>query len=144
MRSCKSTNRFLVLATLACMLAPAAASAAASTSGSVFLEDLTTSELKDKIARGCPVALIFSASTEETGPHVALGKHIFRARAYSEALARVIGDAVVAPVLPFAPAAEPTALLPGSISLKPETFARINEEVARNLVAGGIKRVALL
>jgi creatinine amidohydrolase len=129
---------------LACLLAPAAASAAASASGSVFLEDMTTSELKDKIARGCPVALIFSASTEETGPHVALGKHIFRARAYSEALAHVIGDAVVAPVLPFAPAAEPTAALPGSISLTPETFARINEEVARNLVAGGIKRVALL
>src|ERR1700739_2365561 len=102
-------KRHLILA--ACILAASgvaqAAAAAKTGANSVFLEDLTTSELKDKIAHGCPVALIFSASTEETGPHVALGKHIFRARVYSEALAHEIGDAVVAPILPFAPAATP-------------------------------------
>ncbi|MHB1204637.1 MAG: creatininase family protein [Rhodospirillaceae bacterium] len=110
----------------------------------MFLEDLTTNELKDKIARGCPVGLIFSASTEQTGPHVALGKHIFRARAYGEALAHEMGDAVVAPVLPFAPVNGLSKALPGSISLSPENFSRVNEDVARSLVAGGIKRVALL
>lgn len=131
-----------VLASLACLLAPVAVQAAAPTS--VFLEDLTTNELKDKIAGGCPVALIFSASTEQTGPHVALGKHIFRARAYGEALAKEMGDAVVAPVLPFAPVNGLSTALPGSISLPKENFARVNEDVARSLLAGGFKRVALL
>ena len=139
-------NRYLVLASLACVLAHGTVQAAApaTSSTSVFLEDLTTNELKDKITRGCPVALIFSASTEQTGPHVALGKHIFRARAYSEALAREIGDAVVAPIIPFAPVNGLSTALPGSISLSPENFSRANEDVARSLLTGGIKRVALL
>ena len=138
-------NKYLVLASLACVLAHGTATpAAAAPSTSVFLEDLTTNELKDKITKGCPVALIFSASTEQTGPHVALGKHIFRARAYGEALAREMGDAVVAPILPFAPVNGLSTNLPGSISLSPENFLRVNEDVARSLLTGGIKRVALL
>lgn len=132
-----------ILASLACLFVMGAAQAAAP-AGSVFLEDMTTNELKDKIAKGCPVALIFSASTEQTGPHVALGKHIFRARAYGEALAREIGDAVVAPVLPFAPVNGLSKALPGSINLPKDAFARVNEEVARSMIAGGLKRVALL
>src|SRR3954465_13166955 len=136
-------NRSLILASLACALlqaAPSQAAAAPDSSKSVFLEDLTTNELKDRIAHGCPVALIFSASTEETGPHVALGKHIFRARAYSAALAREIGDAVVAPILPFARVNGLSPALPGGIALAPETFSRVNEDVARSLAAGGMKR----
>ena len=142
-----SMKRHLLLASFACLLAPGAGYAAApakDTSTSVFLEDLTTTELKDKIAHGCPVALIFSGSTEQTGPHVALGKHIFRARVYSEALAREMGDAVVAPILPFAPVNGLSTALPGSISLSKEDFARVNEDVARSLITGGMKRVALL
>lgn len=135
-------KKHLILASLASLFLMGAAQAAPSSS--VFLEDLTTNELKDKIAKGCPVGLIFSASTEQTGPHVALGKHIFRARAYGEALAKEMGDAVVAPVLPFAPVNGLSAALPGSISLPKDAFARVNEEVARSLIAGGIKRVALL
>jgi creatinine amidohydrolase/Fe(II)-dependent formamide hydrolase-like protein len=140
-------NRTFVLASLTwvCLqTAPAQSAAPADSSKSVFLEDLTTSELKDRIAHGCPVALIFSGSTEETGPHVALGKHIFRARSYSAALAHEMGDAVVAPILPFAPVNGLSTALPGGIALSPENFARVNEDVARSLVAGGMKRIALL
>jgi creatinine amidohydrolase/Fe(II)-dependent formamide hydrolase-like protein len=141
-------KRSSVLVSLACLLIQAAPAQSAAPiqdgSKSVFLEDLTTNELKDKIVRGCTVALIYSGSTEETGPHVALGKHIFRARAYSAALAREIGDAVVAPILPFAPVNGLSPALPGGIALAPETFSRVNEDVARSLVAGGMKRIALL
>lgn len=136
-------KRHLILASVASLFLAGAAQAAAP-AASVLLEDLTTNELKDKIAGGCPVALIFSASTEQTGPHVALGKHIFRARAYGEALAKEMGDAVVAPVLPFAPVNGLSTALPGSISLPKENFARVNEDVARSMLAGGFKRVALL
>src|SRR5579863_7379791 len=116
----------------------------AARSNSPFLEDLTTAELKDRITHGCPVAIVYIASVEETGPHVALGKHMFRARAYGEALAHEMKDAIVAPVLPFAPACMTSEGWPGTISLSPETFSRLNEEVVRNLIGGGFKRVALL
>jgi creatinine amidohydrolase/Fe(II)-dependent formamide hydrolase-like protein len=140
-------NRPLLFASVACFLfplAPSQAAAPADSSKSVYLEDLTTSELKDRIAKGCPVALIYSGSTEETGPHVALGKHIFRARAYSAALAHEIGDAVVAPILPFAPVNGLSTALPGGIALSPDTYSRVNEDVARSMAAGGFKRIALL
>ena len=133
-------------AVLVCALAIATGSqpASAAPSKSVFLEDLTTAELKDRIAQGCPVALVYNASVEETGPHVALGKHIFRARAYGEALAHEMGDAIVAPVLAFAPAGTPSEKWPGTISLSSPTYSRVNEEVVRSLIGGGFKRIALL
>jgi creatinine amidohydrolase/Fe(II)-dependent formamide hydrolase-like protein len=69
---------------------------------------------------------------------------MFRARAYGEALAHEMGDAIVAPVLPFAPAGSPSEAWPGTISLSSETFSRVNEEVVRSLIGGGFKRLALL
>lgn len=124
--------------------------ATAAAPDSVFLEDMTTSELRARLDGGCPVGIIFNAGVEETGPAVALGKHIFRARAYGEAIARGIGDAIVAPIQPFAPnegdngTASPFDAFAGTISLSPATFATVNEQVARSLIRGGFRRIALL
>ncbi len=115
---------------------------------SVFLEDMTTNEVRAKLDAGCPVGIVFSAGGEQTGPHVALGKHIFRARVYGEAIARSLGDAIVAPIQPFAPNStargDPHAAFAGSIGVSTQTFSAINEEIARSLIEGGFKRVALL
>lgn len=114
----------------------------------VFLEDMTTNEVRAKLDAGCPVGIIFSAGGEQTGPHVALGKHIFRARVYGEAIARNIGDAILAPIQPFAPnrssRGDPYAAFAGNIGVSTETFRALNEEVARSLIESGFKRVALL
>jgi creatinine amidohydrolase/Fe(II)-dependent formamide hydrolase-like protein len=118
--------------------------AAAAPPASVFLEDMTTTELRARLDSGCPVGIIFNGGGEETGPAVALGKHIFRARAYGEALARNIGDAVVAPVQPFAPNPDQFAPFAGTISVSHATFAALNEDIARSLIAGGFRRIALL
>ena len=88
--------------------APSAAVAEA-TQSSVFLEDMTTNEVRARLEIGCPVGIMFNAGVEETGPAVALGKHIFRASAYGEAIAHEIGDAIVAPIQPFAPMKETMA-----------------------------------
>ena len=98
-------NRLRTLLAALLLAGPAAAAPA-----SVFLEDMTTTELRARLDAGCPVGIIFNGGGEETGPAVALGKHNFRARAYGEALAHAIGDAVVAPVQPFAP--NPDAFAP--------------------------------
>jgi creatinine amidohydrolase/Fe(II)-dependent formamide hydrolase-like protein len=101
-----------------------------------MMEDYTTAELRQRIDRGCPVVLIFSGSTEETGPHIALGKHGARVNAYAQSIARNLGDALVAPVLSYAPNSPQLGDFAGTISLKPSTFAAVNEEVARSLIAG--------
>ena len=118
--------------------------AGADTSASVFLEDFTSAELGSKLTSSCPVLLVFSGGTEATGPHVALGKHNFRVRAYGEAIARNLENAVVAPVLPFAPNDPELQRFPGTITLDESTFSRVNEEVVRSLLATGFRRVALL
>ena len=126
---------------LAALIAPPAA--AAPRPASVFLEDMTTAEVKARLDTGCPVAILFNGGGEETGPAVALGKHIFRARAYGEAIARNIGDAIVAPVQPFAPNPDIFKPFAGTISLSPATFGAVNEDVARSLITGGFRRIAL-
>ncbi|MBY8825127.1 creatininase family protein [Sphingomonas colocasiae] len=139
------------LLAVAALLASQAVSGAAFAAGrgpGVFLEDMTTNEVRAKLDAGCPVGIIFSAGGEQTGPHVVLGKHIFRARAYGEAIARNLGDAIVAPVQPFAPNSsprgDPHAAFAGSIGISTQTFIALNEEIARSLVDGGFRRVALL
>ncbi len=143
----RSGSALLSMATL--VLAPAVADAATKPA-SVFLEDMTTNEVRARLETGCPVAIVFNGGGEETGPAVALGKHIFRARAYSEAIARKIGDAIVAPIQPFAPNGGPSGddnpfeAFAGTISITNATFAALNEQIARSLITGGFKRVALL
>lgn len=133
---------------LASQTVPVIAFAAKGPASGVFLEDMTTKEVRAKLDAGCPVGIIFSAGGEQTGPHVALGKHIFRARVYGEAIARNIGDAIVAPIQPFAPngsaKGDPNAAFAGSIGVSPQTFSALNEEIARSLIGGGFKRIALL
>jgi creatinine amidohydrolase len=134
----------MVLATALAMLAPASArSASPSPPAPIFLEQMTTVELKARLA-ACPVGLIFNGGVEETGPHVALGKHNLRAHAYAERIARTLGNAIVAPILPVAPTAPALDAFPGTLSLSEETFGAVNEQVARSLIRGGFRRVALL
>jgi creatinine amidohydrolase len=130
------------------MITPAAL-VAAPTTGSVFLEDMTTNEVRDRLRVSCPVGIIFNGGFEETGPAVVLGKHVFRARAYGEAIAREIGNGIVAPIQPFAPnegddgAPSPFDAFAGTISISPAVFATLNEQIARSLIRSGFKRVAL-
>ncbi len=111
---------------------------------SVFLEDLTTSELRDAIAAGYTTVLIFSGSVEASGPHLALGKHNFRARSYAERVARDLGHTMVAPIIPLAPTSEQLMRFPGTLNLRPAIFAEVNADVARSLAAAGFRNVVLL
>ena len=111
---------------------------------SVFLEDLTTSELKEAIAGGYATVLVFSGSVEASGPHLALGKHNFRARNYAERVARDLGHTLVAPIIPVAPTGEQLMRFPGTIDVRPGIFAEVNADVARSLAAAGFRNIVLL
>jgi creatinine amidohydrolase len=134
-------NGSFLLAVAAMLLSQATPAAA---SRSVFIEDYTTFELADFLAHGRPVALIYNAGVEETGPHIALGKHIFRARAYAERIAFGLGETLVAPIIPYSSNVGTMDAFPGTLNLEPKTVADINEQVARRLIRSGFKVVALL
>lgn len=127
-------NSFLLLF-LACFAVPPPSR--------VLLEEMTFTEVRDAIQAGKTTVLIFNGSTEASGPHLALGKHNFRARYLGERIARELGNALVAPVLPFAPTGS-LMKFPGTINLSPETFAKVNEEVADSLVKAGFKNIILM
>lgn len=109
----------------------------------VMLERMTTVEVGDAIKRGKTTVLIPNASTEATGPAIALGKHIVRAQYLSEHIARELGNALVAPVMPFAPTTDESRF-PGTVNLSDETFSRVNAEVAESMVKAGFKHIIFM
>ena len=75
------------------------AEAAAQTPDTVFLDELTSPELRDAIRAGKTTVIIPSGGVEQNGPHMVLGKHNIIVRYAAERIARKLGNALVAPVL---------------------------------------------
>ncbi|HVB37483.1 MAG TPA: creatininase family protein [Vicinamibacterales bacterium] len=110
----------------------------------VMMTDMTTFEVRDAIAAGKTTVLVFNGSIEETGAAVVLGKHVYKARYIGERIARELGNALVAPVMPFAPTGAELDKFPGTIDLSPETFSAVNAEVVASLVRSGFKYIILM
>ena len=70
---------------------------------SVFTEDLTWMEIRDAMHAGKRTVIIATGGIEQNGPYLVTGKHNIVLRATTEALARKLGDALVAPIIPFVP-----------------------------------------
>jgi creatinine amidohydrolase len=75
--------------------------ATAQTPDTVFLEELTWSEVRSAIDSGTTTVIVPTAGTEQNGPHVVLGKHKYRMNAGSERIARELGNALVAPIMTY-------------------------------------------
>jgi creatinine amidohydrolase len=125
------------------------AGSASAASASVYIEELTWPEIRDAIASGRNGAIIYAGSTEQNGPHMALGKHNFIARYTAGKIAEALGDALVYPTLPFAPTGDPVKKtghmrFPGSVSIQGETFKAIIEQVATSAISSGFKNIYLM
>jgi len=110
----------------------------------VFIEDFTSQELGAAIKAGSHTVLIYSGSVEASGPHLALGKHNFRVRVYAQRIAEALSHTLVAPIISVAPNAPELTIFPGTIALRPETFAALNEDIARSLIQAGFTNIILL
>jgi creatinine amidohydrolase/Fe(II)-dependent formamide hydrolase-like protein len=115
----------------------------------VFIEDLTWPEVRDAISGGATTAIYYAGSTEQNGPHLATGKHTFVARHVAGRIAAELGNALVYPVLPFAPtgdAATKTGHMrfPGTVSLSEETYTAVARDVAASARAAGFRFVMLM
>jgi creatinine amidohydrolase/Fe(II)-dependent formamide hydrolase-like protein len=110
----------------------------------VDIELLTWPEIYKAIhEQGKTTVLLFNGGTEQRGPQGVTGAHNFIAQATADQIARKLGNALVAPVIPYSiNRANPD--LPGTIGISSKTFADINEEVAEQLITNGFKNVVLL
>jgi creatinine amidohydrolase len=116
---------------------------------SVYIEDLTWPEVKAAIAAGKTTAIIYAGSTEQNGPHMALGKHNFVAHYAAGEIAKKLGNAVVYPTMPFAPTGSRELRtghmrFAGSVSIDTETFQAVMRQVAQSALAAGFKNVFLM
>lgn len=109
---------------------------------SVWIEELTWMEVRDAMAAGKTTAIIAAGSTEQNGPYVPTGKHVYVLRATAEAIARSLGTALVAPMIPFEPGAASST--PGTLQLRPETYEALIEDEAEGLKANGFAHVVLI
>src|SRR5687767_14660106 len=112
---------------------------------SVWIEELTYLEVRDAIKAGKTTALVMAGSTEQNGPYTSGGKHQYAIRLVGEAIARKLGDALIAPVIPFETGNPDNKYLDwGSIYVTPETYQGVVRDVATSLKSQGFKNVVLL
>jgi creatinine amidohydrolase len=127
---------FAVLATCGAAFAQAQASL-------VDFELMTWQEVKTALQQGKTTALIFDGGTEQRGPQGVNGAHTLIVRELGKEIALKLGNAILAPVIPFS-LNRPNPKLPGTIGISSEVFASLNEEVAENMITNGFKNVVLM
>jgi creatinine amidohydrolase len=139
-------NRF-ILCTVFCLFASSAVGA--DVTDTVFMEELTWTEVRDAIKAGKTTIIFPTGGTEQNGPHMVLGKHNFIVKHAAEQIARRLGNALVAPVLAYVPEGNidpPSGHMryPGTISLPNEVFMKVTEYAARSFKANGFKDIVLI
>jgi creatinine amidohydrolase len=137
-----------VLPYLLCF-ALAASIANAQAPRTLLLEDLTWTELRDRIAAGATTIIVPVGGTEQNGPHMALGKHNARVTILSEKIAAELGNALVAPVVAYVPEGgtdPPTAHMrfSGTITVPDAAFETLLQSAGRSFRLHGFRDVVFL
>ena len=115
----------------------------------VFIEEMTWMEIRDALRSGKTTVIVSTGGVEQNGPYLATGKHNFILQATTEAIARKLGNALVAPIIKLVPEGEhspPSGHMryPGTISLREETFKAVLEDVCASFRVHGFKDIVLI
>ncbi len=133
----------------AALLMAAALASDARGAPSIYLEELTWTELRDAIQAGKTTAIVPIGGTEQSGPAIVLGKHNERVKYLAGRIGAELGNAIVAPVIAYVPEGRvdpPTSHMryPGTLSIPDDAFEKTLEYAARSLRAHGFRDVVLL
>jgi creatinine amidohydrolase len=134
----------LALAALALPIGGPAIAAA-----SVYLEQLTTTEVQAALRAGTTTIILPVGGTEQNGPHMALGKHNARATLLAGRIAALLGNALVAPVLSHVPEGSISPpgghmRFAGTISVPEAAFKAILDGSARSFRQHGFTDMVLI
>ncbi|WP_281908387.1 creatininase family protein [Massilia varians] len=144
----KQVRWIIVCATLgAALVWPVVA--AAGQLDSVHVEELTWTEVAARIAGGATTILVPVGGTEQSGPHMVLGKHNVRARALATGIARRLGNTLVAPVVAYVPEGSITPpgghmRFAGTISIPEAAFESMLVATARSFCQHGARDIFFL
>jgi creatinine amidohydrolase len=144
----KNALLFFVAGALAPALAFAQPAKPVDVKDLVELELLTTSEAYDKIHnQGKTSVLLITGGTEERGPHNVLGGHTIMSRHRGAEIARRLGNALLAPVVPMAVAATgvtPGTKQPGGYQIPAEAFKALQLGLIESLSYSGFKDIYVM
>jgi creatinine amidohydrolase len=115
----------------------------------VFLEELTWTEVRDLVAAGTTTVIVGTAGTEQKGPHMVDGEHKFVMEYAADKIARALGRTLVAPVITYVPEGSwerPTGHMskPGTITLPEDRFVELLVHAGRSLKSGGFTTILFL
>ncbi len=118
----------------------------AQTSAPVEIELMTYAEIHDAIHKnGKTTVLIYNGGTEQRGPQAVLGGHTFIARRAGADIARRLGNALLAPVMPFSPAdGHLNGNWPGTVTVPAAVYLSVNEAAVASMVTNGFRHIVLM
>ena len=110
----------------------------------VDIELLTHTEIYDKIHKeGKTSVIIVNGGTEQRGPHDVLGGHTLVGHAMANEIAKKLGNALVAPTLPFSPTGV-SADQPGAVTISNEVFMAVNSAEIESMATNGFKDIFVM
>ena len=107
------------------------------------LEDISWTDVRDRLAQGTRTVLVMTASMEQHGPHLPTMTDTAIGYAVGDRIAELLGDAILAPVI--RPGCSDHHLaFPGSLSIPEPLFIETVAHYVRSLAPHGFTRFVLL
>lgn len=128
---------------------PVAAGAEGAVGIGLDISEMTWPEVRDAVAGGRRTVIVPTGGLEQNGPHMVIGKHDHIVRLAARRIAAALGDALVVPVLPFAPQGrfdppEGHLRFPGTVGVTEEAFAAMLDGIARSLRGAGFRLICFI
>ena len=111
----------------------------------VWMSELTILEMRDLVGSyGYTTALILNGTMEANGPYLTTGKHNHVLRVTGEAIARTVGNTLIAPIVMLDQGDPTDTDVPGRLVLSPETLRAVLMDMATSLKAQGFQEIFFL
>lgn len=116
---------------------------------SVFIEDLTWMEVRDAMRAGKKTVIVSTGGIEQNGPYLVANKHNIVLRGTTDAIARKLGNALVAPIIGFVPEGDidPPKLhmpYPSTVGVSEETYRRLLTDICHCYRVHGFENIILI
>jgi creatinine amidohydrolase/Fe(II)-dependent formamide hydrolase-like protein len=115
----------------------------------VWIEEMTWMDVRDAMKAGKTTIIISTGGIEPNGPWLALGKHNYVLKANCDAIARKLGDALCAPIVPFVPEGNLDTksghmASPGTISMREETYNALLSDIVMSMKQHGFEHIIMI